>query len=112
MTNSAKESAALPTIDVSPEQLAIVLDVLARYVPEYEVWAFGSRARNTAKKYSDLDLVIITNQPLPLAISASIAHDFNESDLPWKVDVVDWAATSLSFREIIARDKVVLQYQQ
>jgi type I restriction enzyme S subunit len=29
--------------------------------------------------------------------------------LPWKVDIVDWAVTSESFRKIIERDKVVIQ---
>jgi type I restriction enzyme S subunit len=29
--------------------------------------------------------------------------------LPWKVDIVDWATTTDSFRRIIERDKVVIQ---
>jgi type I restriction enzyme S subunit len=39
----------------------------------------------------------------------AIAEDFSDSDLPWKVDVVDWATTAESFRKIIERDKVVVQ---
>src|SRR5690606_14938031 len=62
-----------------------------------------------AKPYSDLDLAIITDKPLSLAVSAALADDFSESDLPWKVDVVDWTTISASFREIIERDKVVVQ---
>lgn len=31
-----------------------------------------------------------------------------ESDLPMKVDVVDWATTSENFRRVIAKDKVVV----
>jgi type I restriction enzyme S subunit len=42
-------------------------------------------------------------------VSASLRDDFTESDLPFKVDVVDWATTSDSFRRIIARNKVVVQ---
>jgi type I restriction enzyme S subunit len=51
---------------------------------------------------------VISKQPLPLDVLAGLAEDFSESDLPWRVDVVDWAATSESFRKIIERDKVVL----
>jgi len=98
-----------PPIDVSPENWRIVRDILRRHVPQFDVWAFGSRATWTAKDYSDLDLAIITNQPLSLSVSAALADDFSESDLPWKVDVVDWATTSESFRKIIERDKVVVQ---
>lgn len=98
-----------PHIDISPAQWDIVRGVLRQRVPHNTVWAFGSRATWTAKPFSDLDLAILTDQPLDLAVSAALAEDFSESDLPFKVDVVDWATTSESFRRIIERDKVVLQ---
>ena len=98
-----------PQIDIRPDHWAIVRDILQRHVPQYAVWAFGSRAKWTAKEFSDLDLAIITDSPLPLATSAALAEDFSESDLPWKVDIVDWAETSETFRKIIERDRVVVQ---
>lgn len=98
-----------PRIDIRPDHWEIVRGILQKHVPQNEVWAFGSRAKWTAKPYSDLDLAVITNQPLPLQISANLSDDFSESDLPWKVDVVDWATTRASFRKIIERDKVVVQ---
>ena len=98
-----------PPIDISPKNLQIVRDILQKHVPGQEVWAFGSRAKRSARKYSDLDLAVITQEPMSLAISAALADDFSESDLPFKVDVVDWATASESFREIIERDKVVVQ---
>ncbi|MBI5936826.1 MAG: nucleotidyltransferase domain-containing protein [Betaproteobacteria bacterium] len=99
----------LPNIAVSPAEWAIIQHILERHVPQHEVWAFGSRAKCTAKTYSDLDLAIITDKPLGLDVSAALAEDFSESDLPYKVDVVDWATTSESFRKIIERDKVVIR---
>lgn len=98
-----------PLIDIRPDHWAIVRDILQKHVPQYEVWAFGSRAKWTAKEYSDLDLAVITDRPLGLSVSAALADDFSESDLPWKVDIADWATTSESFRKIIERDKVVVQ---
>jgi len=98
-----------PRIDIRPDLWGIVRDLLQKHVPQYEVWAFGSRAKWTAKQYSDLDLVVITGEPLSFSVSGALAEDFSESDLPWKVDVVDWATTSESFRKIIERDKVVVQ---
>lgn len=74
-----------------------------------EVWAFGSRAKRTAKPYSDLDLALITQQALTLEQLATITDAFDASDLPIRVDVVDWAATSDAFRKIIERDRVVVQ---
>ncbi len=98
-----------PPIDILPEHWIIVRDILRKHVPQYTVWAFGSRARGTAKPFSDLDLVILTEHPLPLEVSAALAEDFSESDLPYKVDLVDWATTADSFRQIIERDKVMVQ---
>jgi type I restriction enzyme S subunit len=98
----------LPPIDIRPDLWGIVRDIMRRHVPGHEVWAFGSRVKGTAKPYSDLDLAVISEKPLPLEVLARLAEDFSESDLPWRVDVVDWAATSDSFRKIIERDKVVL----
>lgn len=100
---------SLPDIDVTPEQWGIISSILKRNIPGTEVWAFGSRATWTAKPFSDLDLAIIGSHPLPLAATAAMAEEFSESDLPWKVDLVDWASTSESFRNIIANHKVVIQ---
>jgi type I restriction enzyme S subunit len=97
-----------PLIDIRPDHWVIVRDILRKHVPQYDVWAFGSRAKWGAKEYSDLDLAVITDKPLGLSVSAALSDDFAESDLPFKVDVVDWATTSESFRKIIERDKVVV----
>jgi type I restriction enzyme S subunit len=96
-------------IDILPDLWVIVRDILGKHVPDREVWAFGSRAKNTARRYSDLDLAVMSDTPLPIAVSAPLTGDFSESDLPWRVDVVDWARTGDRFRPIIAENKVVVQ---
>jgi type I restriction enzyme S subunit len=98
-----------PLIDIKPEHWAIVREILQTQVPEYEVWAFGSRATGKAKEYSDLDLAILTDKPLSLDVSARVRDAFSESDLPWKVDVVDLATASDTFKANIERHKVILQ---
>jgi type I restriction enzyme S subunit len=99
---------ALPAIDIQPQQWVIVQSILKKYIPQYEVLVFGSRAKNKAKPYSDLDLAIITTSPLPLQVRANLADAFSESDLPWKVDIVDWSLTSENFKQIILREKISL----
>ena len=95
-------------LGVSAQEWEIVREILLRHVPEREVWAFGSRVKGTAKKFSDLDLVVLGDVPLSLGVQASLAEDFSESDLPYKVDVVDWATTSERFRGIIEAGYVVV----
>lgn len=98
-----------PPIEIAPRDWADVLRILREHAPGMEVWAFGSRAKRTAKPYSDLDLALITQQALTLEQLATITDAFDTSDLPIRVDVVDWAATSDAFRKIIERDRVVVQ---
>lgn len=102
-------SGSQPAIDIDPRDLAEVLQILHEQVPDIEVWAFGSRVKHSAKPYSDLDLALITRQPMSLDKLAGITDAFATSDLPMRVDVVDWASTSESFRQIIALDKAVVQ---
>ncbi len=98
-----------PPLDVSPEAWTIVREILRRHVPQYEVWAFGSRVSGRARPYSDLDLAIISEQPLPIDVLAALKEDFSESDLPWKVDIVDWARATPAFRARIAAQHVPVQ---
>ncbi len=100
---------ATPAIDLDPRDWVDVARLLHDQVPGMEVWAFGSRVKHTAKPYSDLDLALITQQPLSLERMAAITEAFATSDLPIRVDVVDWASASDAFRQIIAKDKVVVQ---
>jgi predicted nucleotidyltransferase len=96
-------------LTITPAELEIVRSILARLVPEREVRAFGSRVTGTVKKFSDLDLAVMGDAPLAAAILAELADAFRESDLPFKVDVVDWATTQEDFRRIIEQDALVVQ---
>ena len=99
-------------LELRPGELEIVRGILQRHVPGHAVWAFGSRVKGKAKPYSDLDLAVLGEQPLALSIRAELVEEFSESDLPFKVDIVDWATTSERFREIIRKEYVVLQEQK
>jgi len=98
-----------PVIDIRPEHLEIVKNILKKQLPSHAtVWAFGSLTKGTAKKFSDLDLVIDAGDPLPSSIMTNLAFDFEESDLPYKVDIVDWATINDSFRKIIEKDRMLI----
>ena len=92
---------SIPDIDIRPDHWDIVRTILQKHVPQYEVWAFGSRAKWAAKDFSDLDLAIITDEPLPEGVSAALTEAFDDSDLPYTVDIVDWPSISKEFRKKI-----------
>lgn len=98
------------SLQLTPAELAIVQNILLQHVPEHVVWVFGSRARGTAKAHSDLDLVL-RGATLSLATQAALADAFDESLLPFKVDVVDWASASPEFQALIAANHLPLPKQ-
>lgn len=96
-------------LDLRPEHLELVRSLLSAHAPRpATVWAFGSRAVGTARTYSDLDLAIDAGRPLTLAEETELAAAFEDSALPWRVDVVDWATTSDAFRRLIENQRVPL----
>ena len=86
------------TIAISLEELAIVLSILRARIPDRAVWVFGSRANGNARRRSDLDLAVDGDEPLPLRLRSELAEDFDQSDLPYRVDVVDLASITPEFR--------------
>ena len=69
---------------------------------------FGSRATGGAQRYSDLDLAIDAGRRLTLDELAILGEAFGDSDLPFKVDVVDWHSISEAFRDRIGAGRVAL----
>jgi len=97
-----------PSIDVAPEDLQTIIEITKRIIPSCKIAAFGSRVTGKARKHSDLDLVILTDETLNFDTYAALKTAFSESDLPFKVDVVDWADIDNNFREVIAKQMVML----
>ena len=99
-------------IDIGPADLEMIRHILRDHVPGLEVRAFGSRVSWTARETSDLDLALMTDEPLSIARMAALRAAFTESDLPFRVDIADWASTSESFRRVIEAEYAVLDYKR
>lgn len=48
-------------------------------------------------------------EPLSFASLGELRQAFDESDLPWKVDLVDWHDIGEDFRRIIKSHRIQLQ---
>ena len=96
-------------IDLQPEDFALLRDILrARVPPNVRVFAFGSRVHCTARRYSDLDLALEGDAPLPWELLAGIRDALTESDLTINVDVIDLGAIDPAFRHRIEGSLVPL----
>ena len=94
-------------IDIAPAHLKMVEMILSEFVPDCEVRAFGSRCNGTARKYSDLDLCVCGNEKLDWKLLANLKDALMESDLPFRVDLLDYHAIPEHFRKNIDNGEVV-----
>ena len=72
---------------IQPKELSQIQSILIETVPRLTVWAYGSQVhRRHLKPFSDLDLVIFS-EPDNSVDHMEIQEIFEESDLPFTVDV-------------------------
>ena len=96
-------------LTLAPKHLRLIQDILAEHLsPGTGVWVFGSRATDPAWRYTDLDLAIDAGRRLTIDERAILAEAFSESDLPYRVDVVDRQSIDECFRGIIAAQRLPL----
>ena len=99
----------MSSLQLNNTELNLVREILKKHIPTYEVWAFGSRVTGKAKKFSDLDLAIMTTDAFDIKKLFALKNDFSESNLPFKVDIVIWSDLDRDFRKIIKDKYYVLQ---
>ena len=96
-------------IDVAEHELKTILDILTKHVNECEVRAFGSRVTWTNKDSSDLDLVVVCDKKLERGRIGKLREAFDESSLPFTVDVMDWHDITKEFQKNIEKSFYVLK---
>ena len=99
-------------IAIEKEQLQIVKEILKRHVPNSEIRIFGSRYKNTNKEYSDIDIAIVGNKKITIEEYSKMKEEFEESNLKYRVDIIDWNAISDDFKKIIEEGYEVLKLNE
>lgn len=94
-------------VQITPEERKVISKILQDLLPSNShVWVFGSRAKGPIKPFSDLDFAIDIGQPLSLDLLADLRFAFDESSLPYQVDIVDLNTISPNFLHIIDSHKI------
>ncbi|WP_027358970.1 nucleotidyltransferase family protein [Desulforegula conservatrix] len=96
-------------IDIDNLQFDLIKRILSETIPEYSVWAFGSRVNGRPQKFSDLDLALVSNGKIDWRIVERLKDAFSESDLPIMIDVVDFNSVSENFRKLILENHFLIQ---
>ena len=96
-------------VDIRPDHLEIVQGILHEHLPVgVKVWVFGSRANWTTKDSSDLDLALEGNGQLSHKLLGALKDAFEDSSLPYTVDLVDMNRIGDSFKRIVESQRTPL----
>ena len=79
----------LKNIDLTVEQRKKIALLREHYLPDTEVWAYGSRITFTSQPHSDLDLVAFSTPRQKTAV-CDLKEAFEESSLPFQMDIFVW----------------------
>lgn len=74
------------------------------------VWVFGSRARGDYSEFSDIDLLFEkpNGVTLPVGFLSELRESLEESNLIYKVDLVDIDELAKSYEAGVKRDRIPL----
>jgi len=89
---------------LTERDMETIISILNKYTEIKNVHLFGSRAKGSYRYGSDVDLAIMDSE-LDTKKLARIKRDFEESSLPYNVDIVDF--TRLDDQELIDHIKRV-----
>lgn len=72
----------------------------------FKAFLFGSRAAGKGFHHSDIDVGILGKQPLPIVLKMDIEDAIEESNVPYKVDIVDFFQASGNFIKFALQETV------
>ena len=91
-------------------QLETVQRILNAHFEGLEVDAYGPRVTGVdLTPESALNVVVVSEKPIPVEEMLVVEKAFADRNLPFRVDVVDWAKLTESMQKSIKKEHIVIQ---
>ncbi len=92
----------------SDEILAQVREIILNMLGDRDalVYLFGSWASGSARSVSDIDVAIDPLQSLPRGFLAELRERFEESTIPYRVEIVDLSDSDPDFRNRVLKEGI------
>lgn len=91
---------------VNEKEELIIQNILSPYKKDYDFFYYGSRVKGNYEKTSDLDILIKGKELFPLNQLEIIKVIFDNSDLSYIVNFVDYYNIDKNFYDLIKKDLV------
>lgn len=92
-------------LKILEETRKIAVETLGSY--PVKLYLFGSWARGKAVRHSDIDLAVDSDVPLPSGVLSLLRERFEESRIPYRVEIVNLRDSNASFRQRVLQEGVV-----
>ncbi|MBN2020161.1 MAG: nucleotidyltransferase domain-containing protein [Sedimentisphaerales bacterium] len=106
--NLSDVQALAERITIPVPYLRYILEQIELYIPRTTVWAFGSRIKSSHRPTSDLDLAVLCDKETAKSQLLKLVEVFVESDIPFKVQLLDFNRLPENMQENIKKEFVVL----
>ena len=94
----------MPKLDLDAKYVDFIKDAAGRFLPDAEVFVYGSRTQGKALAYSDVDIALKSSEKIPIEKVLRLKAYFENSTFPYKVDVIELNNIKESFYRIIKDD--------
>jgi len=84
-----------------------IIAILAALFPRAEIYLFGSRARGTQSPRSDIDIALKKDKEISRSAIGEIISMFENSCIPYKIQIVDFNAVSDAMRSSIIDEGIL-----
>lgn len=89
---------------ITSDEEKIIQTILKNY--PYDFYYYGSRVKGDFSKSSDLDILLKSKKEVPYTVINDIEMRFNESKIPYIVNISQYASMGKNFYNLIKNDLV------
>lgn len=96
--------------EIKKEHKECISIILKKHFPQARIVLFGSRATGKNRPGSDIDISIDEGKAIDFSRIAQARDELEESSIPYKIDLVDYATMTPEFREEVGKKGVVWKF--
>jgi len=96
--------------DINDATKQKIINIISALLPNASIYLFGSRARGSYQKGSDVDIALEENGPIDFVVIGELNSLFEASNIIHRIQVVDINAVSEKMRENILKDKIIWKH--
>ena len=94
-------------MDIDNHYKEKLITFISAFLPYTKIYIFGSRARGSHHKTSDIDIALDNKDIIDPKIITQLKNSIDALNIPYKIDIVDINNISEILKKQIERDKIL-----